>query len=172
VTWSSDIHLDKQGRPVAVYSVQKDAAGQPLAGPENGQDLRYRYARWDGEHWRDHELAYAGTRLYPGEDDYTGNICLDPDDPNVVYLSSNVDPRSGGPNASGHYEIYHGVTSDLGTNWTFAAITRDSTVDNIRPVVPHWNAHHTALLWLRGVYYRYTDYDLDIVGILTRGHLQ
>jgi hypothetical protein len=167
VSWSSDIQLDEQGRPVAVYSVQKNAAGQPLAGPENGQDLRYRYARWDGTRWHDHALAFAGTRLYPGEDDYTGNICLDPDDPKVVYLSSNVDPRNGGANASGHYEIYRGKTSDLGRSWTFVAITRDSPVDNIRPIVPYWDADHSALLWLRGTYYRYTDYDLEIVGILT-----
>lgn len=168
VAWCSDIHLDGQGRPVAVYSVQKDADGQPFAGPQNGQDLRYRYARWDGTRWHDHALAYAGTRLYPGEDDYTGNICLDPDDPNVVYLSTNVDPYTGGSPASGHYEIYRGQTSDLGSTWTFAAITWDSSLDNIRPIVPHWDGDNTALLWLRGTYRRYTDYDLDIVGILTR----
>jgi hypothetical protein len=49
--------------------------------------------------------------------------------------------------------------------WT--AVTANSTADNLRPIVPIWDADHTALLWLRGTYTTYHDYDLDVVGIIT-----
>jgi hypothetical protein len=168
VAWISDLHLDEQGRPVIVYSVNKNASGQNPVHLKGCEDHRYRYARWDGRKWHDHEIAYAGTCLYPGQDDYTGNICIDPDNLNVVYLSSDVNIQNGQPNVSGHYEIYKGVTKDYGKTWTWTAITTESNVDNIRPIVPKWNSDNTALLWLRGKYYSYTNWDLDVVGIISK----
>ena len=167
VAWTADLHLDRQGRPVIVYSVQKDDAGLGRAHPKLGQDHRYRYARWDGFRWHDHEVAYAGTRLYPGEDDYTGGICLNPDNLNEVYLSSDVNIFDGrSRNSTGHYEIYKGITNDFGCTWMWTAVTENSTVDNIRPIVPKWNQCNTALLWLRGNYTSYTEFELQIVGVL------
>ena len=72
VAWPCDLHVDAKGRPVVVYSVQKDPRRLSPGHPESGQDHRYRYARWDGTRWLDGQIAYAGTRLYAGEDDYTG----------------------------------------------------------------------------------------------------
>ena len=169
VAWTSDLHLDTSGRPVIVYSVQKNAAGLRSGHPEAGADHRYRYARWDGTRWHDHEVGHAGTRLYPGEDDYTGNICIDPDEVSVVYLSTDVDVRSGEKRGLGRYEIHRGVTGDFGKTWKFTAVTRGSEVDNIRPMVPRWNPKDTALLWLRGTYRSYTEWDLEVVGEFTRG---
>ena len=168
VAWTADLHLDSVGQPVVVYSVQKNAAGLGRANPRGGQDHRYRYARWDGARWHDHEIAYAGTRLYAGEDDYTGGICLNPDNPEEVFLSSDVDIVSGRANASGRYEIHKGVTKDFGRSWSWTAITENSDLDNIRPLVPSWNQRETAVLWLRGKYVSYTDFDLDVVGLLPR----
>lgn len=170
VAWVSDIHLDASGRPCVAYSVQKDSAGLPPG--RGGEDHRYRYARWTGKEWVDYEVAYAGSRLYAGEDDYTGNIALDPDNPNVVYISANVDPVSGKPLISRpdnqrHYEIFKGATKDGGKRWSWTAVTSNSAVDNIRPIVPKWDGKHTALIWLRGKYIAYTNYDLDLVGTIT-----
>ncbi|MCS7316250.1 MAG: BNR-4 repeat-containing protein [Bryobacterales bacterium] len=171
VAWVSDIHLDAEGRPYVAYSVQKGGAGLPEK--EHGHDHRYRYARWDGSRWRDYEIAYAGTRLYPGENDYTGNIALDPADPNTVYISTNADPLTGKPLISRrdgrrHWEIFRGRTHDGGKTWRWEAITRDSLSDNIRPVVPAPAGGYGAVLWLRGHYRSYTDYDLDVVGLVWR----
>jgi hypothetical protein len=38
-------------------------------------------------------------------------------------------------------------------------------MDNLRPIVPVWDAEHTALVWMRGTYRSMHDYDLDIVGL-------
>lgn len=166
VAWTSDIHVDARGRPYVAYSVQKDSAGLPPR--QGGEDHRYRYARWDGDAWRDYEIAHAGSRLYAGEDDYTGLISLDPGDPNTVYISTNVDPRTGAAPPGGHYEIFKGTTTDGGATWTWGAITQGSSVDNIRPIVPVSDGNYWALLWLRGHLTSYINYNLDAVGIIRK----
>ncbi len=171
VAWVSDIHLDGSGNPYVAYSVQKDSAGLPSK--QGGEDHRYRYARWTAGKWRDAEIAYAGSRLYAGEDDYTGNIALDPDDPNTVYISTNADPATGKPlisrsDGQRHYEIFRGVTADGGATFAWTPLTRDSAFDNIRPIVPKWDKNNLALVWLRGKYRAYTDYELKVVGIIQK----
>ncbi len=171
VAWMSDIHLDGKGRPWVAYSVRKGTLKDPEG--EVGADHRYRYARWTGKRWVDHEIAYAGSQLYRGEDDYTGLIALDPEDPDIVYISTNVHPASGQPLVSKtdgkrHWEIFRGVSKSEGATWTWTAVTKDSTADNIRPVVPIWKSKRYALLWLRGTLRTYTDYDLAVVGFIAK----
>jgi len=158
--WPSDLQLDETGNPVAVYSVHL-----------SDEDHRYRYARWDGKRWSDNQMAFAGTRLYRGEEHYTGLASIDPNRQNIVYISADVDPATGRPLASAgdgkrHYEVFKGITRNGGISWRWTPITRDSTVDNIRPTVPAWDGKRTAVLWLRGTYTSYTDYDLDVVGLI------
>jgi hypothetical protein len=159
--WTIDIHLNAIGHPYIVYSVWKN---------RNENDHRYRYARWDGAQWHDYELAYAGTRLYANERQYTGLAALDPQDLNRVYISTNADPRTGLPlisNADGkrHWELFVGTTNDAGATWHWQPITQNSVVDNLRPIVPIWESDQTVLLWLRGTYTTYTNYNLEVVGI-------
>lgn len=170
VAWISDLHVDDQGRPFLAYSVQKNSAGVP---PErDGADHRYRLARWDGRRWHDEEIAYAGSRLYPGEDDYTGNIALDPHDPGIVFISTDADPRTGEPLISAaddrrHYEIYRGQRQS-GGGWAWAAVTSSSAHDNIRPIVPVWPGNSYAILWLQGTMRTYRDYEFRIAAKIER----
>jgi hypothetical protein len=169
VAWVSDMHLDAKGRPFIAYSVQKNSGGKP--DKDHGDDHRYRYARWDGSAWRDFEIAYAGHRLYPGEDDYTGNVALDPQDPDTIFISTNADPVTGAPLKSAadgrrHWELYRGSTRDGGKTWRWTPLTRDSTQDNIRPMVPIWNSRQRAVLWLRGEMRAYTDYSFEIAALI------
>lgn len=161
VAWTQDVHLNLKGHPRIAYSVQKNSAGLPPG--QAGMDHRYRFARWDGKHWQDAEIAYAGSRLYAGEDDYTGGICLHPDDENTVFISTNVDPVSGLRLASGHHEIFEGRPRQDGKTWSWIPVTQNSNVDNLRPIVPHWSKGKTALLWLRGTFSSYTQYKLEAV---------
>jgi hypothetical protein len=159
--WAVDLDVDAAGRPYAAFSAHF-ATG----------DNRYYYARFDGVGWRVHFMAYAGAGLYAAEPYYTGLVALDPADPSRVFLSTDVHPATGDPLISDrdhrrHHELFEGVTLDRGASWTWTAVTADSTADNLRPIVPAWDGDHTALLWLRGTYTTYQDYDLDVVGIIT-----
>jgi len=159
--WTIDLHLDAAGRPYTVYSIQMN---------QDPNDNRFGYARWDGRQWHDHALAFAGAYLCPGQIHYTGLACLDPQNPDVVCISTNADPVTGAPlvsKADGkrHHEIFRGWTRDGGATWQWRPVTRDSTQDNLRPIMPICAGDRSILLWLRGTYSTYTDYDLDIVGI-------
>jgi hypothetical protein len=124
---------------------------------EGGADLRYHYGRWDGSDWATEEIAYAGSRLYAREEDYTGLAALDPNDPNIIYISTNADPDSGiglisDADCLRHYELYRGTRS--GADWGWESVTANSDVDNLRPIVPMWDDERTALVWMRGTYVR------------------
>jgi hypothetical protein len=155
VAWTVDIELDDQKRPYAALSVQKDGRGLPPT--QGGEDHRFHYARWDGAQWTTHEMAYAGKRLYPFEDDYTGLVALDPHNPDIAYISTNADPVTGEPLISSadnqrHHELFRGTTSDKGKTWSWQPITANSTYDNLRPLVPKWEDERTAVVWMRGSY--------------------
>ena len=156
-----DLQVDGGGRPYAAFSAHFGTG-----------DNRYYYARFDGIAWRVHFMAYAGTALYEAERFYTGLVALHPADPRRVFVSTDVHPGTGDPLISHrdhrqHHELFEGITVDGGASWTWTAVTANSTADNLRPIVPIWDADHTALLWLRGTYTTYHDYDLDVVGIIT-----
>ena len=162
VAWTIDMHLDKQGFPYIAYSVQES---------KNCSHIEYRYARWDGKKWQDNFLAFAGTCLYDAEMHYSGLVALDPNDPNTLYISTDHDPVKGTElisTADGkrHYEIFKGVTTSDGKTWSWTPMTHNSTVDNIRPIMPKSDGEHKVLLWLNGTYMDYKNFDVDIVGIV------
>ncbi len=152
--WTIDVAIDDAGQPYAVFQARAN---------DNNTDHRFFFARFNGTSWAVHELAKAGGFLYAAEDDYTGLAALVPGDPNRLFISTKIDPRT---NISmPRYEIFEGTTATSGASWTWAPITFNSTVDNLRPIVPEWDDEHTALLWMRGTYTTFTNYNLDIVGL-------
>jgi hypothetical protein len=162
VAWTIDIHLDGGGNPFIAYLVEKD---------KDPNQISYRYARWDGQSWDDNFLAYAGSALYAAESHYSGLVALDPQNPNIVYISADADPVKGTElisrkDSKRHYEIFKGISEDHGKNWSWIAITRDSDFDNIRPIMPVSDGEYKVLLWLKGKYITYKDYSLDVVGII------
>ena len=169
VAWASDLRLDAAGNPVAAFSVQRDGtATRTERGGAGGQDHRYHYARWDGAQWHVHEMARAGTKLYAGEDDYTGLVAIDPHQPDTVVISTNAHPTTGLPLVSAadgrrHWELFSGRTRDGGATWTWMSLTRDSRHDNLRPVIPSCPGGHRILLWARGTLKSFTDYRLEIM---------
>lgn len=165
VAWASDLHLDSAGHPVAVYSVHINARQYDKKDPRFGSDHRYRYARWNGSRWIDRQIAFAGRRLYPGEDDYTGNLCLDPQNPDRVFISTDVDPATGRKLPGGHFEIFQGITADHAETWQWTSLTPGAAQDNLRPIVPIGDPRGSWLFWLRGSYHTYTRYEQEIVAI-------
>jgi len=152
--WTTDIELDAAGYPYVVFTVRVN---------DNELDHRFFYGRYTSVGWNIHELAKAGGFLYRAENDYTGLATLDPNDPNHVFISTNVDPQTDG--ILPHYEIFEGTTADGGMSWTWLPVTYESSVDNLRPVVPRGASGSTVLLWMRGEYNSYTNYNLRIVGL-------
>jgi hypothetical protein len=130
-------------------------------------DKRHVYSRWDGKAWTTTYLAKSGTKLYSDEQDYTGLSAADPDDPTVIYISTPFDPRDDSSmSANRKREIWRGTTCDNGKTFTWTPITQNSTQDNIRPVVPKWDAAHTAVLWMQGSYTTAQNYNMKIVGLV------
>lgn len=154
--WTSSVVLDKQGNPHIAYSLYL-----------SNQDHRYRLASWNGNHWVDREIAYAGTRLYDLESSYTGLVTLDPADPTHIVLSSDVNPTTG-ESLGGKHQIFtaHVQTDDSLQDIHWNQLTHDLKRHNIRPMILN-GEDNEVILWLRGQYHSYTDYNLDAVGIVT-----
>ena len=152
--WVWDVALDRHEHPVFVYAAY-----------DHDHVATYRYARFDGRNWQTFPIAFAGTPLYPAQQYYAGGISLDPDDTNIVYLSTNVDPVTGAASFA-HREIFRGVTRDGGATWSFTQVTHDSTIENMRPVVPAHHSMATAVAWMQGTYTSYLDWNTRIVALL------
>jgi hypothetical protein len=160
--WTVDVGYDPAtGRPVAAYVTTMNAG-----------DHRYHVAYWDGAAWAAREVAFAGRALYDREPHYTGLLVLDPRDAGHVVMSTDADPVTGAPLVSGadgrrHWELFDGHRRPDGS-FAWTPLTANSTVDNIRPVATASRSGATALAWMRGQYSSFTDYRLEVVGIVHR----
>lgn len=167
--WTWDLQADAAGNPVCVFSVHlTNAAG---TGYPNDR-IYYYYARWTGTAWQRRFIAQAGRNLYNGQPNYAGGICVDPDDTNVVYISTNaLDPFALGSltdvplKPASRYELYRGVTTDGGLTFTWTPLTENSAADNLRPVVPPRHGRKRTLLWFQGLYNSYTSYSTRVYGL-------
>ena len=140
IAWNWDIALDGSGYPTIVY------ANFPTT-----TDHRYRYARWTGSAWADHEITPAGGYIDgPGPNAYySGGVTLDHENSSIVYLSREI---------SGVHEIEKWTTSDNGATWSSESITSGSSNKNIRPVVPRGHTSELPVIWMNGDYPSYETY--------------
>lgn len=132
----------------------------------SNNDHRYRVASWNGSRWMDREIAYAGKYLYQKESSYTGLLSFNPNDPAQVVISSDVDP-SIGKDLGGKHEIYlakFGLQDDINSiQWK--AVTSNSEHRNLRPIFIVGEGYE-IVIWLRGPWRTYTDYESDVVGVI------
>jgi hypothetical protein len=171
-SWCWETAYQSNGAPVCVFSVMRTN----VTGPTQGTDDRiyYYYARWTGTTWQKRFIAQAGRPLYAVENDYAGGICLDPQEPNTLYISSNAqDPFNVSDitnvtlRASSRFELWRGVTADGGLSFSWTQITTNSALDNLRPYVPRRNGGERCVIWFRGTYASYTSFSAAIVGLFT-----
>jgi hypothetical protein len=167
--WCWETAYQSNGRPVCVFSVQRD---QVMGTNWFDDRIYYYYARWTGSQWKKRFIAHAGRPLYAREDDYAGGICLDPENADVIYISSNAaDPfkiseLSHVPLRADHrYEIWQGTTADGGLTFSWKAVTSHSLGDNLRPYIPRGHRGARALIWFRGTYSAYQEYNCSVVGL-------
>ncbi|MDR6986877.1 uncharacterized protein YfiM (DUF2279 family) [Paenarthrobacter nitroguajacolicus] len=164
--WTTD--LRRQGPELAaIVTCRANDVNGPLRREQmlDVDDHRLLYARFDGAGWELHPLAVAGPGLLPHEQDYTGLGAVDPNDLNRVYISTPVDPRTGVGTA--RYEIYCGMTSDAGSGWVWEAVTEDSAVDNLRPMVVPGDPSVHAVCWFRGSMKSSQSYETEIVALIS-----
>ena len=88
------------------------------------------------------------------------------DHPRYVFISTDVDPNTG-EDRGGKHEIYRArVTKhDNVSTIEWQAVTRDSPVRNLRPVVLREDDKR-VVIWNRGTFNTFVDYDLDAVGFV------
>ena len=158
--WNYDVVRYADGTVAALWQARVNGTGT------DDPDKRALYARFDGTKWTLTYLGKMGPKLYPDEQDYTGLGALVPDDPHTIYLSTPIDPRDDTTNL-GKHEIFQGTTCDNGATFKWTPLTAKSTMDNLRPIVPKWDATHTALVWLRGTYSTAQSYALKVVGVVS-----
>ncbi len=167
--WTWDVCLGPGGDPVCVFQVQRDNV---TGTGWNHDRIYYYYARWTGAGWQRRFIAHGGRGLYQSEDDYGGGMALDPEDPRVVYISSNaaspfaLDDIADIPLALGErYEIWRGFTADGGLTFTWQPVTWGSAADNLRPIVPENHGRTRHLLWFSGTYTTYTSFNTRVLGV-------
>jgi hypothetical protein len=174
--WTVDTNLDAGGQPMALYISRWNPDGSTSNGSTTMPiDHRLHFARWNEQtdQWEKNEVARMGNRLYRGTDlseqDYTGNAALVPGDPSTIYISTPYDPRDPtGATFTTSYEIYKGKSADGGASWAWTAITENSVVDNLRPIVPDAHGGDTTVLWFRGTYTTAHVINAAVVGIVER----
>jgi hypothetical protein len=144
--WVMDVALGQDRNPVIVYVA-------------TGEVHRYHYVRWDGVKWRDTVLTDAGPAITANgkEPSYSGGISLDHSDPTTAYLSRRVGDRN-------VVEKWH--TTDGGVTFTSEALPQDTSVDNLRPVVPIGLGPEDTVrtVWMSGTYRYFTDFVTSTVG--------
>ncbi|MES2439129.1 MAG: BNR-4 repeat-containing protein [Verrucomicrobiota bacterium] len=162
--WTWDVQYGKDGVPSCVFQVQTGTDATWAT-----SRIYYYYARWTGTGWQRKFIAQAGRGIYAAESDYGGGMCLDPEDPRVVYISTNAaNPFSLGDisnvplRANNRYEIYKGFTADGGLTFTWTQITVNSTSDNLRPIVPPDHGRSEFLVWFNGTYTSYTNFSTKV----------
>lgn len=167
--WCWEIGYQNNGAPFCVFQVKVDhVTGTTWADAR----IYYYYARWTGTSWQKRFIAHAGLPLYNTQTNYGGGICLDPQDPNTIYIASdaanpfNLSSLTSVP-LTNHFEIWKGVTTDGGLSFTWQAMTTNSPVDNLRPYIPRHFGGPPTVLWFRGTYTTYNNFNTSIVGLFT-----
>ena len=151
-SWVADIGQDSQGNPVILYTRSPDESNH-----------QYWYARYTDSGWEDHKICDSGP-WFPQtpegqverEPHYFGGMSIHPDNPNVVYLSRQVD---------GVFEVERWETGDLGAGWSSKPITEASILDQVRPYVPRGLKadEDEVVLWMENEkYIHYTDYKTSV----------
>jgi len=149
--WIADVAQSKNGHPVVLYTKSPSET-----------DHRYWYAKYVGGKWINTEICKAG-KWFPQtqegkterETHYFGNMSLNPNNTDVVYLSREI---------NGVFEIERRETKDNGKSWEVQAITQDSEFDNVRPYVPRdGNPKQEVVLWMENQkYIHYTNYQTSV----------
>ena len=140
--WVWQIACDKEGLPII-------AMVRITGGKDQHQ---YYYAKWTGSAWRLTDLANGGGRFHSSNTEYcySGGEAIDPENPNIIYLSIPTVGSSG----KSVYEIWRYTLDNNGSITSKEQVTRNSLKNIVRPyVLPGSKEAPLRLLWMNGDYY-------------------
>lgn len=118
----------------------------------------YHRGYWNGSSWTTEKICDAGTSgtadyLYAAEAYYSGGVCLDPNNTEIVYVSREY--------GSGDFRVETWTKS--GGTWSKTAdLSGNTSSVNARPVAVD-NSGSTIVLWWSGTYTSYTSYNTSVV---------
>ncbi len=156
VAWVVAVNDYHQKGLFVLFSVRHVRSDNDIA--HGDSDLSYWLATWNGTKWESKFVAKAGPQIYKGEDDYSGLFTQHPDDPNIFFISTKVNPIN--QVRLKHWELFRGYLSPTG-HLTWNAITADSDQDNLRPIVTAGD--FSQVCWLYGEMVSYSDYAFKVV---------
>lgn len=138
--WIWDIAFDREENPVLVY-----------ARFSHGNSIHsYWYARWNGKMWENHKITdaaqcfmrndYNNKNYLETEENYSGGVYLDHENPSVVYTSRPI---------NNVFEIEKWTFVGGDKKWRTEAVTAQSELDNVRPyVVRNYKVGQPSVLWM------------------------
>ncbi len=145
--WNWETELNQSGNPVVLY----------VGISQDKKSHLYYHAQWTGDDWTITYIDDGGTWFHDNtkgaEKCYSGGLCLDHNDTNVVYASIPAEGIYGT-----FYEIYKYVLSD-GNVISKTPVTKNSAENNFRPYVVQnsVNTDKVYLVWLSGEYYYWAN---------------
>lgn len=143
--WVWDVAAHDDGRPAVAFSSIEDRHSH-----------RYCYASFEDGRWVVHDLGDAGGSIQGDEEwAYSAGIAIDHDAPSTVYLIR----RAGRGSRLERMTL-------RGGRWETTRLARSKPgVEDLRPtVVRGHEGSGPVVLWLRGRYDHYRDYDLRLLG--------
>lgn len=146
--WIWDVAFDKDENPVLVYARFENEDGRHS----------YWYACWNGKKWENYKITdavtwfmrndYNNKNKLETENNYSGGVYLDHNNPKIVYTSRPVD---------GIFEIEKWTFVGGKEKWNKVAVTEQSERDNVRPfVVRDYPEGYPNLIWMYN--YRYPGF--------------
>lgn len=154
--WTWEINYGADGNPRVLFVRYPTTSDQRLC-----------FSRWTGTSWTAAvEIAVGGAYLYAAEANYSGGLCFDSLDTNIVFLSTPV---------SGVREIQEWTTTDNGATWSKRRDITTGTsagVINARPYSPRNRSSKLAVIYWTGTYSTFNSYNTNLMsaeGILVSG---
>lgn len=153
--WIWDVAFDRDENPVLVYARFSHANSKHT----------YWYARWNGKKWENHKITdaaqcfmrndYNDKNYMETEENYSGGVYLDHENPAVVYTSRPIDNV---------FEIERWTFTGGKELWKREAVTQGSERDNVRPfVVRNHKGGLPEVLWMYNYKYpHFKHYDCAI----------
>ncbi len=149
-SWNWDIQIIA-GNPVVTFATYTTTT-------LTNDTHHYHQARWDGAAWTSEEITQGGAAattphwLYTAQPEYSGGVCQDPNDINVVYASLKYGA------ADWRVEQWTHTGTFGSGSWSKTADTSGNTSTvNARPICPS-GISPTKVMWFEGTYTTFTSY--------------